>query len=59
MRWLRSPTPVTYYFYAPGLGKLAAFLQPELFRVGFSIRLVGFKRLPYVRAVSLFPAADV
>ncbi|QGY31208.1 hypothetical protein CUN67_02175 [Pantoea cypripedii] len=33
VRWLRSFTPVTYLCKLPGIHFLAAFLQPELFRV--------------------------
>ncbi|ORJ49129.1 hypothetical protein B2M27_16805 [Kluyvera intermedia] len=60
MRWLRLSTPVTYDLYASGLNKLAAFLQLELWRVGVQHPgLSGLERLRYVRAVSLFLAADV
>ncbi|AUU99979.1 hypothetical protein DXF93_08150 [Escherichia coli] len=60
MRWLRLSTPVTFDFYASGLNKLAAFLQLELCRVGVQHPdLSGLERLRYVRAVSLFLAADV
>lgn len=33
VRWLRSLTRITYYSKLIGIHSLAAFLQPELFRV--------------------------